>query len=465
MKRSKGRKAVSPVSSIPSEIKSNSMSDLVDALAPAMGEEISRPLTIANNLRYSAISTNRPLLSAMYIEHGILRCVIDQPVADAFRGGLTIRIDEVDDEDLAALNQFMESSGVLNTFQQAIKWARLFGGAGLIINTGQQDKPLDIESVNEKTDLQFVAADRWELMMTSVHNFMDQLSNPLSEYPYNYYGHKLHRSSVLRFEGKQAPSMQRMQFMGWGMSEFEALVQSFNSYQKNTSVVYECLDEHKVDIFKINGFNSAMATKAGVAMTTQRIKLANQLKNYKSALIVDKEDDVETKSMSFGGLAEILNEIRKGIAADCRIPITKLFGISAAGFNSGEDDLESYNAFVEAEIREKVRPQLNTVIKICCAKVFGYVPDNVGFEFKPLRVMSSRDESELKSAELNRIISLSQSGIISNERAAEMINAAKLTPLKIDENEVMSREELSASTQGQDPTAEMPQTPEGDTML
>lgn len=446
------------------DIMTNSMSDLVNALASGSGSEISRPETIMHNLRFSAVSTNRPLLSAMYVEHGILQTMIDQPVDDAFRGGIKITSDELSADDLKTLNQYMEANGVLQTVAQATKWARLFGGAGLIINAGQKDKELTIDRINEKTPLAFYAVDRWELSFMPKGNMMNQMEDHIADRPYNYYGIPLHRTSVLRFEGKQAPSMQRAQYMGWGMSEFERIVQNFNAYQKNTAVTYEALDEHKVDIFKLTGFNSAMASKSGVAATTNRINLAAKLKNYKNALVVDKEDDYESKQISFGGLAEILNEIRKGIAADVRMPITKLFGMSAAGFNSGEDDIENYNAMVESEVRTKVRPQLNTVVKICCAKALGYVPENIDFEFKPLRIMSSRDESELKSSELNRITSAMQSGLITSDRAAEMVNAARLLPMQIVEAEVMSREELIQMQQSASAPMATP-TPEGDSLL
>jgi hypothetical protein len=61
-------------------------------------------------------------------------------------------------------------------------------------------------------------------------------------------------------------------------------------------------------------------------------------------------------------------------------------------------------------------------------------------------------------------MSAMQNGLITAERAAEMVNTAKLLPASIVEAEVMSREELTemqTATSGQQ-TAE---TPEGDKLL
>jgi hypothetical protein len=60
-----------------------------------------------------------------------------------------------------------------------------------------------------------------------------------------------------------------------------------------------------------------------------------------------------------------------------RMPLTKLFGISAAGFNSGEDDIEVYNAMIESEIRGKLKYDLLRMVEIKCQKLFSMVPDDI----------------------------------------------------------------------------------------
>jgi hypothetical protein len=49
---------------------------------------------------------------------------------------------------------------------------------------------------------------------------------------YNYYGRPIHKSRVMRLEGKQAPSLIRPRLRGWGMSEVERIVRSLTSILK-----------------------------------------------------------------------------------------------------------------------------------------------------------------------------------------------------------------------------------------
>lgn len=410
------------------ELQTNSMTDFVSALGNSnwYGAELSKANTSAYNLRHSSVTLNRSLISEMYQEHGIVQVLVDQPVDDAFRGGIKISSDEFSSEDLDKLYQYIEDTNVIQTYCQALKWARLYGGGAVLINCGQNTElDFDKTKINENSNLEFYAADRWELAHSHSGVGLDQYDTKESDHFY-YYGHKIHKSHVLKISGKIAPSIIRSQFSGWGVSEIERLIRPYNMFLKHQDVVFELLDESKIDVFKIQDFNANIATKHGAEITAKRISIAATIKNYQNALVLDKNDDYEQKSIAFGGLSEILKEIRIDLASECRMPMTKLFGLSAAGFSSGEDDIENYNSMIETEIRSKVKKGLNEIVKLCCQKVFGVVPDSLKIEFHPLRVLSAKDESDLKSQNLNRILQALQAAVISPEKAIELINAAKV---------------------------------------
>jgi hypothetical protein len=211
---------------------------------------------------------------------------------------------------------------------------------------------------------------------------------------------------------------------------------------KHQNVTYELLDESKIDILKINGFNSALMTPTGSQETAYRISQAAMIKNYQNALVIDKEDEFEQKTLTFGGLAEILTQIRIGLACDLRMPMTKLFGLSASGFSAGEEDLENYNAMIESEIRSKVKTGLNQILKIICQKLFNYIPDNLTYNYKPLRTMSAKEESSIKTESMNRISSAVNSGLCTTEMGVELINNEKLFSMDLEPSEALSLEEM-----------------------
>lgn len=422
----------------------------------SLGSDLSSANAMAFNKRYSAITLNRSLLSSTYMEDGIVQVLIDQPVDDAFRGGIKPITDELSPDELQELQSAIEEMDILDTYKQGLKWARLFGGSGIIINAGQDMRQeFNIEAIKADTPLAFYAADRWELSYAPYGmNALDQLemNNPTltSEHPYNYYGHVLHRTNVIKLMGKTAPSLLRGQYGGWGMSEMEKLVRSYNQYLKHQNVTYELLDEAKLDIYKISGFNSAIATSRGAQQTAQRIQYASQIKNYQNALTMDKEDDYEQKQINFAGLSDILTQIRIGLACDLRMPMTKLFGISPSGLNaSGEEEIENYNSMIETEIRSKVKQGLVLILKILCKKLFDYVPEKMSFEWHPLREQSAAEQSAVKTETLNRVISAYSNGLISSDAAIQQLNAAKVFDLDLKEGEALSLEEMSEISAGQ----------------
>lgn len=400
----------------------NSLTSLVQSATMQSHLTSLNPI-IQNNLYYP-ITLNYTMLMYMYKTHGVIQTAIDMPVLDAFRGGLEFSSMELDANDLEGFCDWLEEKAVLQTFSYAVIWKRLFGGSALVINAASDPKePLDLKGVNPDM-LEFYDACRWELMaVNSGDNSMG--AQAMKAPKYNIYGKELDRSRVLTMSGKRAPFIIRNQLSGWGMSEVERMIADFNLYLQTKNVLYEILDEAKLDVFKLAGYSDALASPGGTELVNARVQQTNLLKNFHNALILDKEDDYEQKQLSFSGLAEIMKENRIGLASALRMPITKLFGLSASGFNSGEDDIENYNAMVESEIREPARPALNTVIKICARAYFG---DDYAlkYKFKQLRMMTSTDEENIKSSKQGRVTDLYDRGLVDSQEVGEVLHKEDL---------------------------------------
>lgn len=419
----------------------NSLTDLL----PEIGYEttqISNLETLYHNNRYSPLSLNRMLLGYLYCEHGIIQTAIEQPVLDALRGGVTINSPELDNTDIEEFQTAMEESGDLNAVQEAVVWEALFGGSALIVNMDIDPiRPWDINK-SKPGKLEFYAADRWELSGGMRGGDKDAV--------YDFYGTKIHRTRIIEFKGKNAPSFIRPQFQGWGMSKIEKMVRDVNAFFKHNNLIFELLDEAKVDVWGIDGFNASLMSAKGTGLIKSRIELANQIKSFNRAIVMDTKDKYDNKQISFSGLSEILKELRIGIASALRMPLTKIFGISSAGFNSGEDDLENYNAMIESEIRQPLRSILRTVISMRMLQLWGYVP-KFKFDFKPLRVMSEKDEEDINTARQTRTIELYDRALISSEEVGQMLSSYGLLPVKTNMEEgVLDDHPQSSMSQIQD---------------
>lgn len=410
-------------------IRINALADLVDpqsifTATPFQSQTIAQPWTFAMGASYSPFTLNRIALNYGYMSYGLVQDVIDMPVDDAFRGGLEIESDELDPDDIKELLKRMEEEGDWDAIKQTAKWARLFGGAGLIIGTDQNPKS-PLRDLAEGAELKFIDADRWEVLLTTISISGTSLGidhwKDAADAPYNYYGVTLNSTRVLRMLGKSAPSMVRARLQGWGMSELERCMREINSYIKFQNLLFELVDEAKIDVYGIEEFNESLATAKGTAEIQLRIQLSNWLKNYKNALVMDKEDTYEQKQIAFGGLADIFEEFRISLCAALKIPYNKLFGQSSTGFSSGEDSLENYNAMVDGEIREKLKPTIREVIKLRMQATFGFAPE-FSFKFKPLRVLGAVEEEAVKTAKQTRTLELYDRDLLDGQESMESLH-------------------------------------------
>lgn len=416
----------------------NSLTDLMDGVFAGNNEytqTIAQPFTLAEGNSYTPLTLNRILLSYSFMTQGLIQTVIKQPVDDAFRNGFKIKTGELDDEELKKLNNTIKrkrkrsdfkrqinpnaaiarGSSDIQAVMETINWARLYGGAGLIVNTDQDFRTeLNEEAITDTTPLEFIAADRWELILSQTNIWDDR--NPT---PFNFYGLPLHRTRVVKVMGVEAPSYIRLRLQGWGMSEIERCIRAINSFIKFENLVFELLDEAKIDVYKIQGFNDALLTDEGTQAASKRIMLGNRLKNFQNALAMDKEDDYVQKQLSFSGLAEMWNEIRLNLSSDLKIPMNKLFGQSATGFGGGEDAQENYNSVVEG-VRQDAEAPLHEVVDLRAKQLFGFIPE-YEIEWPALKALNGEQEESVRSSKQKRVLDLFSQRLLTGVEASRVL--------------------------------------------
>ena len=92
----------------------NSLTGLAASLANggALGAyntaAVSGIATMGFNNRNYLVSNFRQLLSELYVEHGIIQTLIDQPVDDAFSQGIEIKTGQLDADDIERLENYID---------------------------------------------------------------------------------------------------------------------------------------------------------------------------------------------------------------------------------------------------------------------------------------------------------------------------------------------------------------------
>lgn len=432
----------------------NPMSGVFDMGGLGGVAPLSQPWEMSGNASYNLLSLQRVMLSYSYVIFGPLRTLVDQPVYDAFRGGFKIKSDEVSAEDIENLRRALKKLRVKQKVTDALRWDRLFGGAGIIVNTNSNyEKQFNVEEINEDSKLEFIVADRWQLQWNGTPG---SAKSTFTFFPGGYgadeqpiVGKKIHQSRVAKVIGEEPPSLVKQRLQGWGMSCIECVIRELNSYFKNNNVVFELMDEAKVDIWKIEGFNQAALSAQAQQKIAKRLQTATYMKNFLNAITLDMKDEYEQKQVTFTGLSEMLEQIRIGMAAAIRMPMAKIFGLAASGFASGEDDIENYNAIVEGQ-REKAEDVFDVILPVVMMKVWGFVPDDWKLEWAPLRVLSAEQKENVATSKFARLSELYSQGILNPQEYCQALKDEELLTMETEVSKGADPEPAMAAGQEQE---------------
>lgn len=406
-----------------------------NGLASALGlTEQMNPGTIFANANSYLLSLQYIPLAETYKGNGFAKLAVDLPVSDCFRdGGYILNSSTLDAEELQKLQEYMEEHDT-EIIKQCLRWGRLYGGGLVICSTEQKpDTPFNPETIHNK-DVEFFAADRWQCIPNaSSVQLADQfiLQDNFNEEDTNII--TFDKSRVKTFMGEAQPYYLRNLLNGWGASIFESIIPQLNEYLKANSVILELLDEAKIDILKINELATLLSSGEGEALVKKRAEIFAQQKNYKNMGVMDTNDDYVQKTMTFSGLNELLEKIFLLICSSLRIPYSKVFGRGASGFSSGEDDLENYNAMIMSELRVPAQPIVKWVAQIRACQLFGRKVDDLTITWKPLRVLTNKEQQEVNTSKVNTYIQLLQSRVLTPKQVAEKLVQDEIISLSEDE--------------------------------
>lgn len=310
----------------------------------------------------------------------------------------------------------------------AMIWGRVFGGGAVIINTpdsaGRPDEPLDLTRLRKGDRIDWIPADCWELMGCDSNTLVgspDVQVNWNADCPFDFHGIKIHKSRVLIFKGKEIPSIYRPVGRGWGMSYFEHLARTLTITWKAQNSRAELLDDAKTDIYQLQGLNQQALNPALNSALKNRMSLIQQTKNYSSAVAIDANDGYVQKQTNFSGFDKMQEQDRYDCAADARIVMTKLYGMTPGGFSNGDNDRASYEDMVRSEVQNPAVPNLITAYKVLAVTTVGEMMD-VDVDFPPLTRTSPDQEIKTKQEVYNLCIKALAYGSITPGQFARIMN-------------------------------------------
>jgi phage-related protein (TIGR01555 family) len=360
-------------------------------------------------------------LESLYIEDGLATRIVDLLVQDMFREGWKYTFPDMDDieadETEDVYKEVMEDIQAATKLKEALSWARLYGGAIILIGAldGRGlDTPLLPAKIRTFDTLRII--DRSDIEFSKI-KFQNDPKKPRYGQP-EYYPVKfginetaqqtqeVHYSRVIEVHGRIVPAGATNQLNNeqryWGLSVLQNTYERLQVLGGAVGNIATLIHEASVGKYKFKGLARILAAKDGPEQIRRRVETIDLTKSSYHSLFMDADEDFVRDNVSFAGIPEILYNFYMLIAADTGYPITRLFGVSPAGMNAtGESDMRNYYDIVRAAQRSQLEPVLLRLVQIISEWKFGGKKEPY-IEFNPLQQMSEKEKAELEKMQADK---------------------------------------------------------------
>lgn len=339
-------------------------------------------------------------LLAAYRGSWLPRSIVDIPAQDATRKWRAWQAEATQIEKIEALEKKLRVRAKIEACKIA---ARLYGGAALYIGTGDKEpsKPLDPSKIKEIRSLTVLTPQ--ELSPGEISKDIDS----------GFYGRPetyrltsrgsgdqvdIHPSRLVVMEGVSIPSSQfeGVGNQGWGDSALQATIEAIRQMDSGSANVASLIFEAKVDVFKFEGFANLLKSAGGDELAIKRLTAQAVMKGINGAVVIDAQDDYEPKSASFGGLDALLDRFANLVSGAARIPVTRLFGRSAAGLSgSGDGDERVYFDRINHMQTTEIEPEMAVLDECLIHMALGGRPADIWYTWNPLRQVTEKERAEI----------------------------------------------------------------------
>ena len=366
--------------------------------------------------------TNWPQLDAAYQSNWLARQIVDIPAEDACREWRTIKTDGADD-----IRREEDRLMVPMQVQEALSWARLYGGAGVLMITGQDlTQPLDVNRIRKGGLQRVIPFDRFDMQAMTLNTWNVLAPNYLLPEYYTIStanGQEIHWSHFARFNGARLPRRQMAVTQGWGDSELRKCLADIMDTVASKDGIAELMQEANIDVIKRAGLNEELASDQD-DLITDRYALFGQMKSLVKLALLDGDETLERMTLNLGGVADVLKVMMTWISGAADIPVTRLFGMSAQGLNNtGEGDLKNYYNSIRSKQLVQLDPGMRTLDEVLVRSALGYFPDDFNYVWNPLSTSDPLQAAQAGAATAQRDITYLQQGVITQAQIARNLEA------------------------------------------
>ena len=351
-------------------------------------------------------------LDNIYKSNATASKIVDKPVQDMFRQGYYFG--GIAGKELKKLSNEFDRLKLDVHLSRAMRLSRLHGKSYILLATA--DNMALSEPLNKVNELSYITT----LSVTQLAAGSEM--RPASEAGGCYDKPVYYRlQKGIGSTGTEIIHHSRIIEIKWGDggSVLQPLIDAelirFASVNENASSL---VHEAKIDIIKTPDLANQIQNNADSIL--KRFALVGMLKGNNGTVLLDKEEDYQSKAYNFSGLPDLMQEFAIQLSGAADIPYTILFGRSPSGLSAtGEHDLKNYYDTVGSYQRDYLRPVLQELLNM----ISGYLLPNedITLIFSPLWQIDEKTLSEIEKNNAERDVKYLENGIITEAHVAKQL--------------------------------------------
>jgi phage-related protein (TIGR01555 family) len=368
-------------------------------------------------------------LTNLYRENWVVKRLIDVVPEDMTKSWYRIKSQLAPDHK-QQITRLERTTRIRARILEGLKWGRLYGGAvAVIVIDGHDDildQPLDYDTIMPGSFKGLIVVDRWSGVSPSL-SIVKNVDDPEFGLPDYYtistatfgFGIRVHHTRILRFTGRHLPYIEELAETYWGTSELEHVYSEIVKYDNTSYNIAALVFGANLKIYKMDGFEQLGTAPQNVIRDLYNtLTMMNHMMNSQGMQIMGKDDAFETQQFSFAGLSDIYELFMLDVSGASEIPVTRLFGRSPAGMNAtGESDMQNYYDSIEEKQEAYLKPVIDRLLPILCMSEFFAIPDDLDFEFEPVRRPSEEEKKTIATQTTTAVSEMFNAGIISQKIA------------------------------------------------
>ncbi|ENW78654.1 HI1409 family phage-associated protein [Acinetobacter sp. ANC 3929] len=343
--------------------------------------------------------------------------IVNRPVLDMLRAGWYFT--GLEDGQILNLTDEVKRLRLSERLANLLIWSRLYGRAYLILGVadGQAiDQPFELDKLR-LGGLQFLTVLKKGKVQPLNQQYIpleESAGEPEQPMYYNINNGngtqtKIHYSRVICVKHGDE-----------GESLLLSIYYTLRNFISTNSGAASLVHEAKVDVIRIPDLMPKIIDRAKDLM--ERFGAAALLKSINGMLVIDKDEEYQSKTYTFGGLPELMREFAQQTAGSADIPFTILFGQTTSGLNnSGEFDLRNYYDRISTDQNWILRPLLDRLFPVIFKSLLGAIPAGFNFVFYPLWQLDIKTRSEVEKNNTERDIKYLEKGIITEAMIAKQL--------------------------------------------